>query len=203
MKLRLCSAGWLFVSIYFLSFGQSWAGNVYAKEFLTLDEVAAGSLLLKVEARSEKHLRAPLLSSKYEIDISGVIARTTLTQRFINPSDYWLEGIYAFPIQHSAAIDGLRLRIGDRFIEGVVKEKKQAQEAFDTAKKEGKKAALLVQHRPNLFTNSVVNIGPGEYVIVQITYQHIIKQDQGRYTLRLPLVAAPRYEAEPTLKKND
>jgi Ca-activated chloride channel family protein len=198
--LKLWPAGWLFVSIYLFSFGQSWAENMRPKEFLTLDEVAAGSLLLKVEAGSEEHLRAPLLSSNYEIDISGVIARTTLTQRFINPSDYWLEGIYAFPIQHTAAIDGLRLRIGDRFIEGVVKENKQAQEAFDTAKKEGKKAALLVQHRPNLFTNTVANIGPGEYVIVQITYQQIIKQDQGRYTLRLPLVVAPRYEAEPILK---
>ena len=200
MKLRLWLAGGLLSLIFVVAFGQSWTGNAYAKEFLTLDEVAAGSLLLKVESGSEEHLRAPLLSSKYEVDISGVIARTTLTQRFRNPSEYWLEGVYAFPIQHDAAIDGLRLRIGDRFIEGVIKEKKEARKVYDNAKKAGKKAALLVQHRPNLFTNNVANIGPGEYVIVQITYQQIIKQDQERYTLRLPLVVAPRYEAGPTLK---
>ena len=187
------------VTVWFLSLANFWTGNAHAKEFVTLDGITTGSLLLKIEEGSEEHLQALLLSSEYKVDISGIVARITLTQRFINPSDYWLEGIYAFPIQHTSAIDGLRMRIGDRFIEGVIKEKIEAQRVFDAAKKEGKKAALLVQHRPNIFTNTVANIGPGEFVVVQITYQQIIEQDQEQYTLRLPLVVAPRYESEPVV----
>ena len=139
MKHRVRLSGGLLALILVLSVSQSWAGNANAPEFQTLDEVATGSLLLKVEAGSEEHLRAPLLSSKYEVDISGVVARTTLTQRFRNPSEYWLEGVYAFPIQHDAAIDGLRLRIGDRFIEGVIKEKKEAKKVYDKPRRKARR----------------------------------------------------------------
>ena len=59
---------------------------------ITLDQVFFGTLLLKLEEGSEEHIPAPLLSSRYDIDITGVIARTTLTQHFRNSSDLWLEG---------------------------------------------------------------------------------------------------------------
>jgi len=176
------------------------AAGQSSNELITLDQVSFGTLLFKLEEGSEQHIRAPLLSSKYEIDVTGTIARTTLTQRFINPSDFWLEGVYAFPLPNSSAVDGLRMQIGDRFIEGQIKEKKAARQTYEAAKAAGKKTALLVQHRPNLFTNSVANIGPRESVVVQISYQQVIEPDSGTYTLRAPLVAAPRYEPEPVIQ---
>ena len=188
----------LFVFLQFISFTFANVGT--SNDTITLDQVFFGTLLLKLEAGSGKHISAPLLSSRYDIDITGVIARTTLTQHFKNSSDLWLEGIYAFPLPDGAAIDGLRMRIGDRFIEGQIKEKKKARKTYEKAKSEGKKAALLVQHRPNLFTNSVANIGPGEIIAVQITYQQVIKPDAETYTLRVPLVAAPRYEPRPVVQ---
>ena len=38
------------------------------------------------------------------------------------------------------------------------------------------RAALIEQERPNIFTNSVANIGPGETVLVQIEYQEPVRQ---------------------------
>ena len=187
--------------VLLLSISSSYADpNRPSSEFFTLDQVSFGTLLFRIEEGSNQHVRAPLLSSTYEISVTGTIARTTLTQRFINPSDFWLEGIYAFPLPHAAAIDGLRMRIGDRFIEGQIKEKKAARRTYQAAKKAGKRTALLVQHRPNLFTNSVANIGPHESVIVQITYQQVIEPDTSIYELRVPLVAAPRYEKAPVVQ---
>ena len=188
----------LFVFLQLISFAFATAAT--SNDTITLDQVFFGTLLLKLEEGSEEHIPAPLLSSRYDIDITGVIARTTLTQHFRNSSDLWLEGIYAFPMPDGSAIDGLRMRIGDRFIEGQIKEKKKARKTYEKAKSEGKKAALLVQHRPNLFTNSVANIGPGDIISVQITYQQIIKPDAETYTLRAPLVAAPRYAPQPVVQ---
>ena len=188
----------LFVFLQLMPFAFANVGT--NNDTITLDQVFFGTLLLKLEEGSEEHIPAPLLSSRYDIDVTGVIARTTLTQHFRNSSDLWLEGIYAFPMPDGSAIDGLRMRIGDRFIEGQIKEKKKARKTYEKAKSEGKKAALLVQHRPNLFTNSVANIGPGEIIAVQITYQQVIEPDAETYTLRAPLVAAPRYEPKPVVQ---
>jgi Ca-activated chloride channel family protein len=43
------------------------------------------------------------------------------------------------------------MRIGDRFIEGQIKEKKAAKIAYETAKSEGKKASLIEQRKAEPF----------------------------------------------------
>ena len=75
-----------------------------------------------------------------------------------------------------------------------MKEKEEARRVYAEAKREGKKAALVEQQRPNLFTNAVANIGPGEYVRVLIEYQQTLAPDNGEYRLRFPLAITPRYE---------
>ncbi len=52
--------------------------------------------------------------------------------------------------------------IGDRVIVADIKEKQAAREIYEKAKSEGKKATLIEQQRPNVFTNAVANIGPHE-----------------------------------------
>ena len=44
--------------------------------------------------------------------VNGTIARVTVTQRFENNSDRWLEGIYVFPLPEQSAVDALRMQIG-------------------------------------------------------------------------------------------
>ena len=100
----------LFVFLQFMSFTYAKTGE--NDDTITLDQVFFGTLLLKLEEDSGEHISAPLLSSRYDIDITGVIARTTLTQHFKNSSDLWLEGVYAFPLPDGSAIDGLRMQIG-------------------------------------------------------------------------------------------
>jgi Ca-activated chloride channel homolog len=46
----------------------------------------------------------------------------------------------------------------------------------------------------------VANIGPNETVVVQIEYQETIKHSGGTYSLRLPLVVAPRYNPAPIVQ---
>lgn len=180
----------------------AFAGQAPSSGLVTLDQIGTGNLLLKTDVPG-KYVRAPLVSSHFDVQVTGPIVRATLSQRFRNPADTWVEGRYAFPMPDEAAVDGLKMRIGDRFIEGEVQERKQAREIYEQAKQEGRKAALIEQHRPNLFTNDVANIGPEEVVVVQITWLQTLSPQQGAFELRLPLVVAPRYNPRPMVHAVD
>ncbi|MEQ9639545.1 MAG: marine proteobacterial sortase target protein [Alphaproteobacteria bacterium] len=155
-------------------------------------DAESGMLLLRTEEPG-KFLPAPTVATDVEITVSGVVARTTVRQRFHNPTDQWVEGVYVFPLPERGAVDTLRMQIGDRFIEGRIEERQKARQQYEQAMREGKRASLLEQERPNLFTNSVANIGPDETVVVEIHYQERLVPDDGRFAVRFPMVVAPRY----------
>ena len=159
---------------------------------IALNDVQSGTLLLNSKEPG-KYVPAPLLATEAKIDVTGPMARARVTQRFINPGDGWVEGKYVFPLPEDAAVDTMKMIIGDRIIEGQIKEKAEARQIYEKAKAEGKKAGLLEQQRPNVFTNAVANIGPHESVTIQIEYQQTVHRDGNRFSLRFPLVVAPRY----------
>ncbi len=162
-------------------------------------EATSGTLLLKTTTPGE-YLEAPRVATDVQITISGPFARTRVTQRFENPTRGWVEGVYAFPLPDMSAVDTLRLQIGDRFIEGEIEEKKKAKAIYNAAKAAGKKASLLEQQRANVFTNAVANIGPYETVVVQIEYQEAVRVDGDDFSLRFPMVVAPRYTPAPLVQ---
>src|SRR5262249_7535617 len=143
-------------------------------------EAGSGTFLLKTKTPG-CYLPAPRVAADISVDVSGPTARTTVIQRFENPSDGWVEGIYVFPLPETAAVDTIKMQIGDRFIEGEVKERQQARAIYEAAKAQGAKASLVEQERPNVFTNSVANIGPHDAILVRIEYQQSLRFDAGRY----------------------
>lgn len=151
-----------------------------------------GGLVLKPRGGGAS-LAAPLLATDVEIQVVGHVARAKVTQRFRNTQQDWYEGIYVFPLPENAAVDRLRMRIGERLVEGEIREKEKAKATYAQAKAEGRRAALLEQEKPNIFTSSVANIAPGEEIRVEIEYQQTLRYDQGRYSLRFPMVVGPRY----------
>jgi len=161
------------------------------------NDAGTGELLFKTSVPG-CYFPAPRVAADFAIDISGPVARTRVTQRFENPADGWVEGVYLFPLPEGAAVDTLKMKIGDRLIEGLIKERQEARQIYETAKAEGKRASLVEQERPNIFTNSVANIGPHETIVVQIEYQESLRFDTGRYHLRVPLVVAPRFNPPPS-----
>jgi Ca-activated chloride channel family protein len=159
---------------------------------MSVEQVQRGSLLLRL-ASGGVSVDAPMLKTEVKMDVSGMLARVSVQQKFRNISKDWAEGIYVFPLPEDAAVDRMRLRIGERIIEGEIKEKAEARRTYEKAKREGKRASLLRQERPNMFTTVVANIGPDEEVIVEIEYQQNLHYDQGQFKIRFPLVVAPRY----------
>jgi Ca-activated chloride channel family protein len=80
----------------------------------------SGSLLLKMRNGYEVATR---MNTSASMKISGMIARVSVRQTFRNDGTEWVEGVYVFPLPDTAAVDRLRMHIGDRFIEGEIREK--------------------------------------------------------------------------------
>ena len=139
---------------------------------------------------------APVLGTTVEVRVTGIIARAKVTQIFTNPSQAWVEGIYIFPLPEDAAVDTLKMTVGDRKLLGVIQEKAEARRAYEAAKQSGTKASLIEQQRPDVFTTSVAHIGPGETVEIAIELQQVVRYEGGRFKLRFPMVVAPRPETK-------
>ncbi len=153
-------------------------------------QMQSGTLLMRMQAG---YRIATRMNTDIELKVSGLVARVSVRQKFLNDGPEWVEGIYVFPLPDDAAVDRLRMHIGERFIEGEIREKDQARKEYEQAKTEGKKASLVEQQRANLFTTSVANIGPGEEITIEIEYLQNLKYDEGTFSLRFPLTLTPRF----------
>ena len=179
-----------------LVFALSAAVLAQVTRFVEPGQMGTGSLLLQTPEPG-RYVEAPRVATDFDVTVTGPIARTRVTQRFENPADGWVEGIYVFPLPEGSAVDTLKMVVGGRIIVADIKEKQEARIIYEEAKAKGQKAALLEQERPNLFSNSIANIGPHETIVVQMEYQETIRQSGGSYALRVPLVVAPRYTPSP------
>jgi Ca-activated chloride channel family protein len=127
------------------------------------------------------------------LTVVGLLAEVRVTQRYQNDSPNWQEGRYLLPLPPEAAVGSLRIRVGERLIEGEVQEKQQAQRTYQQATASGQRAALVEQDRPNLFRTAVSNIAPGETIEIEIGYWQQVDFRDGAFSLTLPLTLTPRY----------
>jgi Ca-activated chloride channel family protein len=179
--LWLTGIGWLLLAT--LESQVAWGD-----EFPT--ELGAGMLLM--QSASSFDPAAPL-ATDVRISIAGVVARVTVAQRFRNTGASPVEAVYAFPLPDDAAVDRLSMRIGERVIEGEIREREQAERIYNQARDAGQRASLLTQATPNLFTTAVANIGPGETIDITIEYLQTARYDGGEFSLRFPMTLTPRY----------
>jgi len=135
----------------------------------------------------------PLKHTDVKAEISGFISRVVVTQEFENPLKEKIEAVYVFPLPQNAAVDDMTMRVGDRTVRGRIKRREEARAIYEAARAAGNVASLLDQERPNIFTQSVANIMPGEKVNVTISYVETLKYEDGSYEFVFPMVVGPRY----------
>lgn len=166
---------------------------------MTLDEAKMGTLLFRT-ATPDRFVEAPTLGSDIHIEVAGPTARGRITQHFRNPTDGYVEAVYVMPLPEDAAVDTLKMVIGETVVIGSIKERKEARRIYERAKANGQKAALFTQERPNIFTHEVANIGPDETIVVQVAWQQKVAFDDKRFALRMPLVVGPRFNPQPLVQ---
>lgn len=175
-------------------------GLVYLCVVACADVVEGGSRPIDTEGRLQAMVEAgkplgdcPLRHTDVSVEISGMVARTTVRQKFHNPFEQKIEAVYIFPLSADGAVDRMTMVIGKRRIRGEIRDRDEARVIYESAKAEGKVASLLEQQRPNIFTQSVANIEPGVEIDITISYCETLKWVDGEYQFAFPMTVAPRY----------
>ena len=135
----------------------------------------------------------PLKHTSAKAEISGFLSRVVVTQEFENPFDEKIEAVYTFPLPQNAAVDDMTMVVGDRTVRGKILRREEAEAVYEAAKTNGQTASLLNQERPNIFTQSVANILPGEQIKITISYVETLRYEDGAYEFVFPMVVGPRY----------
>jgi Ca-activated chloride channel family protein len=145
----------------------------------------------------------PLKHTDVQAEIVGNVARVEITQTFQNPYDKKIEAVYVFPLPNRAAVDDMTIQVGERTIKGIIKKRDEARRIYEAARKAGHVAALLDQERPNIFTQSVANILPGNEIEVKIRYFEALPYESAAYQFSFPMVVGPRFiPGTPTSSEN-
>ena len=174
--------------LFFIYPGSFWAGgNVAAQNGAT-----QGTLQVVAPNGAPKAV-CPLKHTDVKAEISGFLSRVTVTQEFENPFNEKIEAVYTFPLPQNAAVDDMTMLVGDRTVRGKILRREEAQAVYEAARNNGQTASLLNQERPNIFTQSVANILPGEQIKITISYVETLKYENGSYEFVFPMVVGPRY----------
>src|SRR5688500_7873386 len=137
----------------------------------------------------------PLTGTELDVKVSGALADVPVTQTYRSAGPRAVRRQCVFPGSTRAAVGGLNVRLADRLITAQIREQQQARIDYDAAKKEGKTAALLEQHLPNVFQMNVANILPGDDVKVELRYTELLVPQSGNYAFVFPTVVGPRYNS--------
>ncbi len=145
-----------------------------------------------------KEIPFPLQHTHATVQITGDTAHVQITQTYRNKFKEPVEGVYVFPLPENSAVNGMKIVIGERVIESRVQERAVARQTYEDARARGNTTALLEEERPNIFTQSVANIPPGEDVNVVLHYLQPLTFDAGRYEFVFPMVVGPRFLPGPS-----
>lgn len=154
---------------------------------------ATQGALQVVDSSGSPKAVCPLKHTDVKAQISGFLSRVTVTQEFENPFKENIEAVYTFPLPQNAAVDDMTMLVGNRTVRGKILRREEAEAVYEAAKNRGQTASLLNQERPNIFTQSVANILPGEQIKITITYVETLKYEEGSYEFVFPMVVGPRY----------
>jgi Ca-activated chloride channel family protein len=135
----------------------------------------------------------PLRHTAVSVEVAGFVSRVRVTQTFANPFPDPIEAIYAFPLSQKGAVDAMWIRTGEREIRGEIKRREEARRIYEAARERGQLAALLDQERPNIFTQRLANLMPGDEVEIVLEYVEPLAYRAGEFELVFPTVVGPRF----------
>lgn len=134
-----------------------------------------------------------LQSVHVEGQLDGLLLSNTIRQNYRNNTGKNLEIVYTFPVGWGTSLLGMDVEIGGKRLQGVVIERKEAEEKYEKAIDEGDTPVMVQEASPGLYTANLGNIKAGEAVSVEVHTAQLLRFEQGQLRVKIPTVIAPRY----------
>eukprot|EP00743_Colponemidia_sp_Colp-15_P009931 GILK01010891.1.p1 GENE.GILK01010891.1~~GILK01010891.1.p1 ORF type:complete len:865 (+),score=133.17 GILK01010891.1:88-2682(+) len=140
------------------------------------------------------HVAVPLKSISAEVDIQNVVTQITLTQVFCNNETIPIEAHFKFPIEDGVTVTGMSVRVGDRTIKGMVKDKIAAEDDYSDAIAAGDGVYLLKESEDSrtMVEMAVGNLAAGQEAIVSVTFVGEAAVQDHNWRLVLPVAIPAR-----------
>ncbi len=137
------------------------------------------------------------LDTDIQVEVTGLTARVEVTQVFLNTGRSWMEAVYRYPLPPGSVVDRMRVHVGNRVLEGEIREKEEARRQYQQAKSNGKVTSLVEQQRANQFETRLANIAPGDDIRVSISFLVHVDYRDGSFSLQIPMTFTPRWGGDP------
>ena len=134
-----------------------------------------------------------LKNVNYDIKLNGLIAKTAIKQHYLNPYDTNIEAIYTFPLASNAILLNIELKINDKVLKGVIKEKSEAEADYEEAIDEGNRAIMVEKNSDGIFTINIANLLPQDEIVITLEYIELLEWRQNQVKFSLPTTIAPKY----------
>lgn len=125
--------------------------------------------------------------------ITGLIATTSLVQRYENDTATNLELAYTFPLPVEATLLSFTVSIGDRKYEGRVVARQEAEVKYEKAVGDGHSAFRLQKISNGIYSATLGNVMPCESVEIAFSFAEPLGWNGRSMRYRLPTTIAPRY----------
>jgi len=165
---------------------------IYSQNWIPLDEIDGPLCVALNEETGETFPLSPA-NSRYNVIITDGFAKIELLQTFVNDLGSIGELVYVFPLPHEGSVHGMTMQYQDSIYLAKIYEKEEAKMLYNEALIAGLVAALLIQERPNIFTQKIANIAFGDTAYIKIDISLPLKYRDGEYELAVPTMIADRY----------
>lgn len=145
----------------------------------------------------------PLISTSYDITISGGLADISTKRTFRNEEAETIEATLTFPLPVHAVLHTLEAKIGGRTLKAVAKAKVAARERYEDAIHRGKAAVLHEELLKGVHQISVAHVAPGTEIEVTARFALALSWIGGRALLRIPTTVGDIYGGSGLLDCDD
>lgn len=121
------------------------------------------------------------------IDISGAVAKTHLTQTFVNTTNNRIEGTYVFPLPEGAAVSGFAMSVNGKRVEAEILNGDKAREIYQGIVAKMRDPAIFEFIDRNLIRARIFPIEPRAEQKIELEYSESLKADGGSFRYVLPL----------------
>ncbi|MFK7801141.1 MAG: VIT domain-containing protein, partial [Anaerolineae bacterium] len=116
---------------------------------------------------------------RVNVTIDNQIATTRIDQLFVNENDWWLEGIYLFPLPEGATVTELTMWVDGIPIESKILRKEEARAIYDEIVRQMRDPALLEYIGHDAIQANVFPIPANAERRIEIEYQQVLPADGG------------------------
>ena len=131
-----------------------------------------------------------------EATIKDQIARTQVSQSFVNTGSTQLEVCFVFPLPYDGAIEQLTLLVDGKEFPARLLPAAEARQMYESIVRKNKDPALLEWLGNGLFKTSVFPVPPGAERKVTLRYSQLCRKDQNLTDFVFPLATA-KYTSQP------